>query len=176
MVVPRMLVANLSRSVHQPVPFHVIKDYITKAKVDLETDQPTAEHAAGWRARARAWLKREPKKWRAPKWHRLKSYSLGSALDHMLRISTVFFGVCYFMQDPDPAKRAADSLKWPCLSAAAVDQGSDNVALLNFLIFALLCNIDPLWDLSHCGGLVAQGRLTSPSADIGDELSMGLTD
>lgn len=72
---------------------YVIKDFVTKAKVDLETNQPKAEHAAGWRTGARAWLKREQNKLKAPKWHILESYTLGCALDHILRVSSVFGGL-----------------------------------------------------------------------------------
>jgi hypothetical protein len=125
-----------------------MRDYVSKAVVDLELGESFTEHRKSFYNKARGWLKMKPREWKSWKWQRLKSFGLGTAIDHMLQTSCGWPGLSRFAVDPDPTKRPPNSLTWPSLSCA-VDQGSDNVCLLNFLVRKLHLLVGTVWDFSH---------------------------
>ena len=120
-----------------------MKDFCTKASVDKEMEKPVEPHRAGWLQRIRGWMATDPREWKASKWARMKCFSLCVTIDHMLRTFSAWCGLAHFVVDP-----GQDPLERPCFSVA-VDQGSDNVAALNFLTRHLSLNIDPVWDPAH---------------------------
>jgi hypothetical protein len=97
-----------------------------------------------------AFVKRMWGKWRPKKVVRQKTFHTIVAMDHQIRMATVYDGLKRLQQPFAHAERDPDPYSWP-LATTVSDQGPDLVCAMGFLRRhpSTNLNLDVAWGLSH---------------------------